>query len=453
MFSSLGNSINTIFDRLKTKGRLSEDDINVTMREIRIALLEADVALPVVKKFIAQAKEKALGQEVIKSVTPGQMVIKIVQDTLTEMLGSETTEINLNVAPPAVILMTGLQGSGKTTTTAKLALHLKDKKRKSVLMASLDIYRPAAQKQLAILGQQIEVETLNIIDQQQPVDIAKRALDHARKSSIDVVFLDTAGRLHIDDSLMDELKAVKEVTNPSEVMLVTDALTGQDAVNIAKEFHEKIGITGITLTRIDGDGRGGAALSMKEVTKAPIKFLGAGEKIEDLEVFHPDRIASRILDMGDIVTLVEKAAENVDEKEAKKLAKKIKKGTFDYNDLARQLKQMNKLGGLSSLMGMIPGLGKMKEQMANANIDNQMLNRQIAIISSMTDKERTQPKLMNASRKKRIAAGSGSSIQEVNRLIKQHKQMSLMMKKFGKMDKKSLMRSGFGGMLPPNMPH
>ncbi|MCH2037474.1 MAG: signal recognition particle protein [Rickettsiales bacterium] len=451
MFNFLGDSINTVFDKLKNRGALTEQDINTAMREIRIALLEADVALPVAKSFIAKAKKRALGQDVIKSVTPGQMVVKIVQDTLEEMLGGETTELNLSMAPPAVVLMVGLQGSGKTTSTAKLALHTKNKLHKNVLMASLDIYRPAAQKQLQILGEQIGIETLEIIENQAPEKITKRALDYARKNGIDVVFLDTAGRLHVDESLMDELKAVKEIASPSETMLVADALTGQDAVNVADSFNKTIGITGITLTRIDGDSRGGAALSMKTVTGAPIKFLGAGEKTDDLEIFHPDRIASRILDMGDIVSLVEKASENIDVKESEKLAKKMKKGTFDFDDLANQLKQMNKLGGISSLMGMLPGVGKLKDQLADANIDNKIISRQIAIVSSMTKKERKNPKLINSSRKRRIANGSGTTIQDVNRLIKQHKQMSLMMKKMGKMDQKSLMRGDLGKLLPPNM--
>ncbi|MEM7617198.1 MAG: signal recognition particle protein [Pseudomonadota bacterium] len=443
--------INNIFDKLKNSGYLSEKDIDQTLREIKIALIEADVALPVIKNFMKYVKEQAVGQEIVKSVTPGQMVIKIVEDCLKDMLGSEAIELNLATKPPAVILMVGLQGSGKTTSTAKLAIHIQKKLNKTPFMASLDIYRPAAQKQLEILAKKNDINVLDIIEGQKPQAITKRALDEANKIGADVVLLDTAGRLHIDNNLMDELQEIKKISQPVETLLVADSLTGQDAVNIAKNFNEVIGVTGIILTRIDGDGRGGAALSMRQVANCPIKFLGVGEKIDQFEVFHPDRIASRILGMGDIVSLVEKASQVVDEKEAIKLSKKIKKGNFDFNDLASQLKQMKKMGGIGNIMGMIPGLGKVKDQLANANIDEKIFARQLAIIHSMTKKERTNPKLINSSRKKRIAGGAGVSIQEINKLIKQHKQMSLMMKKFGKMDKKALMRNGLGDfdkMLP-----
>ena len=448
MFESLSDNIGAIFTKLKGKGYLSEDDVNAAMREVRIALLEADVALPVAKDFIAKVKERAVGEEVIKSVSPAQMVIKIVQDNLTEMLGSEAAELNLQAVPPVVVMMAGLQGSGKTTTTAKLALHLKDKQKKKALMASLDVYRPAAQQQLETLGSQAQVDTLPIVEGEKPEAITKRALELAKLEGYDVLFLDTAGRLHIDNELMDELQAVKKLANPTEILLIADSLTGQDAVNVAEQFNQQIGITGIVLTRIDGDARGGAALSMRAVTGCPIKFLGSGEKMHELEPFHPERIAQRILGMGDVVSLVEKAAETVDQEEAAKLEKKMRKGQFDFNDLASQLKNIKKMGGMGSLMGMLPGIGKLKDKIDGAGMDEKVIDRQVAIINSMTKKERLDPKLMNASRKRRIAAGSGMTIQDVNRLLKQFKQMQMMMKKFGKMDKKTLMRSLPPGMMP-----
>lgn len=448
MFDSLSDNLSKIFSKLKGKGVLSEDDVNTAMREVRIALLEADVALPVVKDFINKVKERAIGQEVVKSISPAQMVIKIVQDNLVETLGSDSAELNLNVPAPAVIMMAGLQGSGKTTSAAKLALNLRRKKGKKVLLASLDIYRPAAQKQLEILAKQIEVGSLPIIEGEKPEKITKRALEVARLEGYDILVLDTAGRLHIDKELMHELQIVKKLANPVETLLVADCLTGQDAVNIASQFQSQIGITGIILTRVDGDSRGGAALSMRQVTGCPIKFIGVGEKVSEFEEFHPDRIASRILGMGDIIALVERAAENVDIEEAKKLQQKMKKGSFDLDDLAGQFKTMRKMGGIGSLMGMLPGIGKFKKQIdESGGIDERMLIRQESIIYSMTKKERRNPKLLNGSRKRRIAAGSGVEVQEVNRLLKQFKDMETMMKKFSKMDKKSIMRGGLKGMM------
>lgn len=448
MFENLSANLDKIFSKLKGKGFLNEDDVNSALREVRIALLEADVALPVVKDFINKVKERAVGQEVVKSISPAQMVVKIVQDNLVEALGSTASELNLNTTPPAVILMVGLQGSGKTTSSAKLALHLRKKKGKKVLMASLDIYRPAAQVQVEILAKQIDVGSLPIIEGQKPAEITKRALETGRLEGYDVVILDSAGRLHIDQELMDELKDVKTISNPIETMLVADSLTGQDAVNIASEFHGKIGVTGIILTRVDGDGRGGAALSMRQVTGCPIKFIGVGEKISEFEEFHPQRIASRILGMGDIVALVEKAAESVDIAEAEKLQQKLKKGSFDFDDLAKQFKTMRKMGGVSSLMGMLPGVGKIKKHIdESGGIDERILIRQESIIYSMTKKERRNPKLINGSRKRRIAAGAGVDVQEVNKLIKQHKNMETMMKKLGRMDKKSMMRGGLRSLM------
>lgn len=449
MFDSLTDRLGTVFDKLTRRGALSEADVDAALREVRQALLEADVALPVARDFIAQVRERAVGQEVIKSVTPGQMVVKIVHDALVDMLGSETVEINLNAVPPASILMVGLQGSGKTTTTAKLAKRLVERDKKKVLMASLDTRRPAAMEQLKVLGAQIDVPTLPIVEGQNPNDIAKRAMQSARLQGFDVVILDTAGRMHIDEALMAEVQAVRDVAQPVETLLVADSLTGQDAVNVAEQFNKRLKLTGMVLTRVDGDGRGGAALSMRAVTGCPIKLLGVGEKLDELEAFHPDRIAGRILGMGDVVSLVERATENIDEQEAEKLAKRVQKGLFDMNDLLDQLRQISKMGGLDGLMAMMPGVGKMKKQMAEAKIDPQLLRRQEAIILSMTAQERLQPNLLHASRKKRIAAGSGTSVQEINRLMKQFKQMSGMMKKVSKMGKKGMMRQGLAGLGGP----
>jgi len=449
MFDGLTTQLGSVFDGLKKRGALKEADVKAALREVRIALLEADVALPVVKDFIEKVQAEAIGQEVLRSVTPGQMVVKIVHDALVEMLGAESQAVNLAAVPPVPVMMVGLQGAGKTTLTAKLGKRLQEKDRKKVLMASLDVRRPAAQEQLKVLGEQAGVFTLPIVAGQQPVDIAKRAMEVARLSAYDVVLLDTAGRLHVDEALMDEAFAVKTAADPVETILVADALTGQDAVTVADSFNQRIGLTGIALTRIDGDARGGAALSMRAVTGCPIKLIGTGEKLEDLEDFHPDRIANRILGMGDVVSLVEKVAETVDEEEAAALAEKMQKGDFDLNDLAKQLRQMRQMGGLGGLMSMLPGVGKMKDQMAKANVDEGLLKRQEAMIGSMTPAERRNPKIIHASRKRRIAGGSGTSIQEVNKLLKQHLTMSKMMKKMQKMGKKGLMRHGMPGMMPP----
>lgn len=449
MFETLGNRLTAVFDKLTRRGALSEDDVNAALREVRIALLEADVALPVVKTFIAGVKERAVGQEVVRSVTPGQMVVKIVHDHLVETLGSDAAEVDLNAPAPVPILMCGLQGSGKTTSTAKLALRLKNRDKKKVLMASLDVARPAAQEQLRVLGEQAGVETLPIVPGQPPLDIARRALDVAKKQGFDVLLLDTAGRLSIDEALMAEVAAVKAATNPHEVLLVADAMTGQDAVATATNFHERLGLTGIVLTRVDGDARGGAALSMRAVTGRPIKLIGTGEKLDALDGFHPQRVASRILGMGDVVGLVEKAMETIDKEEAEKLALKMQKGSFDLDDMAKQLKQMRKMGGMQGLMGMLPGVAKIKQQIKDANIDDRVIKRQEAIISSMTKAERRDPKVLNASRKRRVAAGSGTDVQDVNRLLKQFLQMQDMMKKMNKLGKKGMMRSGLGGLLPP----
>jgi signal recognition particle subunit SRP54 len=452
VFDSLTNRLGAIFDKLTKRGALSEADVNDGLREVRIALLEADVALPVVKDFIAQVKEKAVGAEVLKSVTPGQQLIKLVHDHLAETLGADESELALAVEPPAVILMAGLQGSGKTTTSAKLALRLNRQQKKRCLLASLDTRRPAAMEQLAVLGKQAGIDVLPIVPGEAPVAIAKRARDAARLEGYDVVILDTAGRLHIDDELMSEVAAVHAATRPVETLLVADALTGQDAVNVARQFNARLPLTGIVLTRVDGDGRGGAALSMRAVTGCPIKLIGVGEKLDALEAFHPAGIASRILGMGDIVSLVEKAQATIDHKEAERLAAKVQKGAFDLDDLAKQLQQMKKMGGMDGLMGLLPGVGKVKKQLAEAKIDDSMLTRQLAIIQSMTAKERRNPKVLNASRRRRIASGSGTTIQEVNRLLKQFQQMSEMVKKVGKMGMKGMLRGLPAGALPPGFP-
>ncbi|MEM8813715.1 MAG: signal recognition particle protein [Pseudomonadota bacterium] len=446
MFDTLSDRLSSIFEGLTRRGALSEKDVGEAMREVRRALLEADVALNVVRSFTDKVRNKAIGRDVLKSVTPGQMVIKIVHDELVEMLGSDADPIDLNAPAPVAIMMVGLQGSGKTTTTAKIARRLTERDRQKVLMASLDTRRPAAQEQLRVLGVENNIETLPIIEGQAPEDIAKRAMTAAKLGGYDAVILDTAGRIHIDEELMREMAEIRRVADPHEILLVADALTGQDAVNLATSFDERVGISGIVLTRVDGDGRGGAALSMRAVTGKPIKLIGVGEKADALEDFHPARIADRILGMGDIVSLVEKAAETIDQEKAAQLAKRMQKGAFDLEDLAEQLRQMSKLGGMSGIMGMLPGVGKMKKQMANANLDDGMIGRQIAIISSMTRKERTHPKILNASRKKRIAAGSGTKVQDINRLLKTHRQMADMMKALGK--KKGLLGGLMGGGMP-----
>ena len=448
MFDSLSNRLTDVFDRLKKRGALSESDVDVAMRDIRVALLEADVALPVVKDFIDAVRARAIGEEVVRSVMPGQMVVKIVNDHLTEMLGGGSAELNLAATPPAAIMMVGLQGSGKTTSTAKIAVHLRDRYRKKALMASLDVRRPAAQQQLKVLGEETGIASLPIVPLETPEIIARRAMGTARKEGYDIVLLDTAGRLHIDDDLMKEAASIHALTKPVETLFVADAMTGQDAVKAAQAFHETVHVTGIMLTRIDGDARGGAALSIRAVTGCPIKLLGTGEKIDALEVFHPDRIASRILGMGDVVSLVEKATETVDEEEAEQLAERLQKGEFDFDDFAKQLSQVRKMGGMGGIMGMLPGVGKIKNQMAGANVDDKMLALQEAIILSMTPKERRNPKLFNGSRRRRIAAGSGTSVQEVNRVLKQFQEMSRMVKRMGKLGKKGMMRQGMAGLMP-----
>ncbi|MEC8698674.1 MAG: signal recognition particle protein [Pseudomonadota bacterium] len=453
MFDTLSDRLGGIFDSLTRRGVLKEQDVDEAMREIRVALLEADVALPIVRDFITKVKPAALGREVLRSVTPGQMVVKIVHDELVAMLGDDgEAGISLAATPPVAILLVGLQGSGKTTSAAKLGLRLKTRDKQKVLMASLDVYRPAAQQQLAVLGEQADVATLPVVDGQQPVDIAKRAMQAGRLGGYDVVILDTAGRLHVDEMLMDEVAAVRSVSEPHEVLLVADAMTGQDSVTVAKNFNERVGLTGIVLTRVDGDARGGAALSMRAVTGCPIKMIGVGEKLDEFEPFHPDRIANRILGMGDVVSLVEKVSETVETEKAEKLAKKLKKGEMDLDDLADQLDQLQKMGGLGGIMGMLPGVAKAQKQMAEANIDETMIRRQRAIISSMTRDERSRPKLIQASRKRRIAAGSGTSVQDVNKLLKQFQMMNKMMKKVGKMGNKGMMRHGLPGMPPGGLP-
>jgi len=447
MFESLSQKLTGALDRLTRRGALTEDDVNAAMREVRVALLEADVALPVVKEFIAQIKERAVGQEVLRSVTPGQQVIKIVHDALMTMLGTEAVPLNIAVTPPAIVLMLGLQGSGKTTSAAKLAKRLTDVDRKKVLLASLDVQRPAAQEQLAVLGTQIGVESLPIVAGQLPEAITRRALEAARLGGFDVLILDTAGRLAIDEAMMAEAALVRDIAQPHESLLVVDAMTGQDAVNTAKSFDEKIGVTGLVLTRIDGDARGGAALSMRAVTGKPIKFLGTGEKTDALEVYHPDRLAGRILDMGDVVSLVEKAAATIDQGAAEDMAKKLLSGKgFDFDDLFQQLEQMRKMGGLSGLMSMMPGVGRIKEQLKNANVDDSAIKRQQAIIQSMTKVERKTVDLIAASRKRRIAKGAGVEVSEVNRLMKQFMEMQKMMKRLKKMGQGGFMRNIMPGL-------
>jgi signal recognition particle subunit SRP54 len=448
MFDTLSDRLGSVFDRLRGRGALSEADVRAAMREVRVALLEADVALPVARDFVDQVTEKAVGQEVLRSVTPGQMVVKIVNDALIETLGSETAELNLNVNPPAVVMMVGLQGSGKTTTTAKLAKRLTERERKRVLMASLDVARPAAQEQLAVLGRQTNVDTLPIVAGQQPVDIAKRALSSAKLQGYDVVLLDTAGRLHVDDQLMGEMKAVAAASSPTETLLVVDSLTGQDAVNVAKGFAAEVDLTGVVLTRMDGDARGGAALSMRAVTGKPIKFAGVGEALDKLEAFHPDRVAGRILGMGDVVSLVERAAETIEVEEAEKLAAKMAKGKFDLDDLWSQFRQMQRMGGLGALAGMMPGLKGMKGAMDQAQNSKALVHME-AMLSSMTAKERTKPEIINAKRKIRIAKGSGTTVQEINKLLKMHQEMSSAMKRLKKMGgfgKLAAMLGGGGGL-------
>jgi signal recognition particle subunit SRP54 len=437
MFDSLSDRLGGVFDRLRGRGALTEADVRAAMREVRVALLEADVALPVARDFVDKITEQAVGQQVLRSITPGQQVVKIVHDGLVEMLGADESELNLGVTPPAVVMMVGLQGSGKTTTTAKIAKRLTSgqggRERKKVLMASLDVNRPAAQEQLAILGEQTEVATLPVVQGQQPVDIARRALQAAKLQGFDVLMLDTAGRLHVDQGLMDEMKAVADIAKPQEILLVVDSLTGQDAVNVARAFSDQVPLTGIVLTRMDGDARGGAALSMRAVTGKPIKFAGTGEKLDAIEGFHPSRVAGRILGMGDVVSLVERAAESIQQEDAERMAQRLSKGQFDMNDLRGQLQQMKKMGGIGALAGMIPGMKKAQAAMSQSGMDDRILLRMDAIITSMTPKERTKPELLNAKRKIRVANGSGTTVQDVNKLIKMHQEMATAMKRIKKM--------------------
>jgi len=458
MFENLSERLSGVFDRLTKQGALSEDDVKTALREVRIALLGADVSLPVARDFIKAVQDKATGQAVTKSVTPGQQVVKIVHDELVGVLTGDEDPGALKIdSAPAPILMVGLQGSGKTTTTAKLAKRLKEREGKRVLMASLDVNRPAAMEQLQILGIQIGVDTLPIVKGEDPVTIAKRAKTQASLGGYDVYMLDTAGRLHIDQELIAQAAAVRDVANPRETLLVVDGLTGQDAVNVATEFDDKIGVSGVVLTRMDGDGRGGAALSMRAVTGKPIRFVGLGEKMDALETFEPERIAGRILGMGDIVALVEKAQETIEAEQAERMMKRFQKGQFNMNDLKMQLEQMMKMGGMESIMGMMPGMGKMAKQAEAAGMDDKVFKRQIALIQSMTKKERANPQILQASRKKRIAKGAGLEVSELNKLLKMHRQMSDMMKKMGKMGKggmlKQAMRGMFGkGGMPAGLP-
>ena len=446
MFESLSDRLSGIFDKITGRGALSPADVDNALREVRRALLEADVSLEVVKSFVDRVRSRAVGAELIRSVKPGQMVVKIVHDQLVEMLGAENAPVDLEAPAPVPLMVVGLQGSGKTTTIAKLAKRMAERQRRRVLMASLDTRRPAAQEQLRVLGEQVGVATLPIVAGQTPVEIARRALNAGRLGGYDVVMLDTAGRTHIDEPLMIEMQEIKAAANPHEILLVADALTGQDAVNVARSFNERVGVTGIVLTRVDGDARGGAALSMRAVTGRPIKLIGTGEKMDALEDFHPGRIADRILGMGDIVSLVERAAESIDAEKAKAAAQKLKKGEFDLEDLAEQLRQMQKIGGMSGILGMMPGVGKMKKQLSAAGLDDSLVGRQLAIISSMTRQERRKPALMNASRRKRIAAGAGTDVSDVNKLLKMHRQMSDMMKKLGRG------KGGLAGLLGGGMP-
>jgi len=452
MFDSLSEKLGGILDRLTRRGALTEADVDAALREIRRALLEADVALDVARAFTERVKQQAVGVEVMKSVTPGQLVVKIVHDQLVAMLGSDQQNIDLNAAPPVAIMMVGLQGSGKTTTTAKMARRLADRQKKKVLMASLDVRRPAAMEQLAVLGRDAQVDTLPIVEGQMPPQIARRALEAGRLGGYDVVMLDTAGRTTLDEEMMNEAAEVKRAAGPHEVLLVADALTGQDAVNLARAFDERVGLTGIVLTRVDGDGRGGAALSMRAVTNKPIKLIGTGEKLDALEEFDPARIAGRILGMGDVVALVEKAAAHIDAEKAMRAAEKMRRGAFDLGDLRDQLMQMQKMGGMGGLMGLMPGMAKMKSQLANAKMDDSVLKRQVAIIDSMTPQERRSPDILKASRKKRIAAGSGTSPEQINKLLKMHRTMADMMKAMGGAKRGPMaglaQAMGLGGAMP-----
>ncbi len=447
MFENLTNKFEEIFSSLKKAPSLDEKQVDEGLRNIRLALLEADVSLEVVKEFINRVKPKALGQEIVRSTSPGQMVVKIVYDELVSFLGDKTSDINLNAIPPVPIMLVGLQGSGKTTTTAKLAKFLEKNNKKKVMMASLDVYRPAAQEQLKLLGEQNNIETLPAIEGQLPVDICRRALSAANLNGSEIILFDTAGRTQIDFQMMNEIKQIESIINPSETILVADSLTGQVAANVAKQFKNTVNLTGIILTRSDGDGRGGAALSMKYIADVPIKFLGVGEKVENFEVFYPDRIANRLLGMGDIVSLVEKAAEDLDEEKLKKTEEKLKKGQFSLEDYLSQLKQMKKMGGIEGIMSFLPGVSKIKSQMEQSGVDEKIITQNEAVILSMTKKERENPKIIDGSRKKRIANGSGTDVATINKLLKQFKMMSEMMKKMSKGNMKGMEDKG----IPPEL--
>ncbi len=456
MFENLTNKLSSVFNVLKKRGALTEKDVDEALKDVRVALLEADVSLEVVKSFIVKVRERAVGQEVLKSVTPGQQVVKIVNDVLIDALGTANAPLEINHSPPVVILLVGLQGSGKTTTAGKLALYLKNKEKKKVMLASLDIYRPAAREQLRLLGEQAEVLVLPDSDGESPESITKRALASSKVQGVDVLILDTAGRTTLDNIMMTEAKNIFKLSNPSETLLVADSMTGQDAVNTAKAFSEIVNITGVILSRTDGDARGGAALSMRAITGKPIKFIGVSEKLDGLETFHPERAAGRILDMGDVVSLVEKAQETIAEEEAEEMMKRLSQGSFDMNDMLKQIGQLKKLGGLSGVMSMLPGIGKLQKQMEAHNFDDKVIAKQEAIIYSMTKKERSNVGLLNASRRKRIASGSGSTVHEVNRLVKQQQDMARMMKKVGKVGGIGALKnmfSGLGGNSESNLPN
>ncbi len=447
MFENLTNKFEEVFSSLKKSPSLDEKQVDESLRNIRLALLEADVSLEVAKEFIKNVKPKALGQEIIRSTSPGEMVVKIVYDELVSLLGDINSGINLNSVPPVPIMMIGLQGSGKTTTTAKIAKFLEKNNKKKVMMVSLDVYRPAAQEQLKLLGEQNNINTLPIIQGQLPEDICRRAVSAANLNGSEVILFDTAGRTQIDLQMMSEIKQIESITNPTETFLVADSLTGQVAANVAKEFKSTVNLTGIILTRSDGDGRGGAALSMKQVANVPIKFLGTGEKIDNLEAFYPDRIANRILGMGDIVSLVEKATEDLDQEKLKKTEEKLKKGQFSLQDYLSQLKQMKKMGGIEGIMSFLPGVSKVKSQMDQAGVDEKIITQNEAVILSMTNKERENPKIIDGSRKKRIANGSGTDVATINKLLKQFKMMSEMMKKMSKGNMKGMADKG----IPPEL--
>ncbi len=452
MFDTLSGKMTGVFDRLRSRGALSEADVAEALREVRLAMLDSDVALPVVKEFVNRVRERAVGAEVLESISPGQAVAKIVNDALVEALGGAgAVPLNLAAAAPVPILMVGLQGSGKTTTSGKLALRLGGRERRRVLLASLDTQRPAAQLQLAQLAERAGVPSLPIVAGQTPVQIALRAMETGRREGFDVVILDTAGRLSIDEALMEEVRQIRAATSPAETLLVVDAMTGQDAVNTARAFNEAVGVTGIVMTRMDGDARGGAALSMRHVTGAPIKLTGSGEKLDALEDFHPERVAGRILGLGDLAGLVERASDTLDHEESEKLARKMLRGKFDLDDYAAQIRQISKMGSISGILEMLPGMGQMKDQLAGKDLDTRVLKRHTAIISSMTKAERRTPEIIKASRKKRIAAGSGATVQEVNRLLKQFDDMSTMMKRINKIGAKGLMRHGMSALMPKGM--